>query len=65
MIIGKRLQNEELHSLQYSHNIVRVIKSKRLRWKRHVVSMEESRGVFKILRDKPIERRPLGRLKHR
>ena len=45
----RRLHNEELHSLYRSPNIVRVIKSRRLRWARHVARMEEGRSAFNIL----------------
>ena len=44
-----------------SPNIVRVIKSIRLRWAGHVARMEESRGAFKMLAGKPTGMRPLGR----
>ena len=44
-----------------SLNIVRVIKSRRLRWAGHVARMEEGRSAFKILTRKTIGRRPLGR----
>ena len=37
----RRLHNEELHNLYRSPNIVRVIKSRRLRWAGHVARMEE------------------------
>ena len=43
----RRLHNEELHSLYRSPNIVRVIKSRRLRWAGHVARMEEGRSAFK------------------
>ena len=43
-----------------SPNIVGVIKSRRLRWARHVARMEESRSAFKILTGKPTGKRPLG-----
>ena len=56
----RRLHNEELHRL-YSPNIVRVIKSRRLRWARHVARMEEGRSAFKILTGKPTGKRPSGR----
>ena len=49
----RRLHNEELHSLYRSPNIVRVIKSRRLRWAGHVARMEEDRSAFKIFTDKP------------
>ena len=44
-----------------SPNIVRVIKSRRLRWAGHVASMEESRSAFKILTGKPTGKSPLRR----
>ena len=44
-----------------SPNIVRVIKSRRLRWAGHVDRMEEGRSAFKILTGKPTGKRPLGR----
>ena len=43
-----------------SPNIVRVIKSRRLRWAGHVARMEEGRSAFKILTSKPTGKRPLG-----
>jgi hypothetical protein len=43
----RKLHNDELHSLYSSTNIVRVIKSKRMRWAGHVVRME--RGVCRVL----------------
>ena len=45
-----------------SPNIVRVIKSRRLRWAGHVARMEEGRSGFKILTGKPTGNRPLGGL---
>ena len=48
-----------------SPNIVRVIKSRRLRWAEHVARMEEGRSAFKILTGKPTEKRPLGRPRRR
>ena len=42
-------------------NIVRVIKSRRLRWAGHIARMKESRSAFKILTGKPTRKRPLGR----
>ena len=59
----RRFHKEELHSLYRSPNIVRVIKSRRLRWGGHVVKMEEGKSVFKILIGKPAGKRPLGRLR--
>ena len=61
----RRLHNEELHSLYRSPNIVRVIKSRRLGWARHIDRMEEGRSAFKILTGKPTGKRPLGRPRRR
>ena len=61
----RRLHNEELHSLYRSPNIVRVIKSRRLRWPRHIARMEEGRSAFKILTGKPTGNRPLERPRRR
>ena len=57
--------NEELNSLHRSPNIVRVIKSSRLRWAGHIARMEEGRGVFKILTGKRTGKIPLGRTRRR
>jgi hypothetical protein len=56
----KILHSEELHSLYRSPNIIRVIKSRRLRWTGHVVRMEEGNSALKILTGKPTGKRPLG-----
>ena len=61
----RRLHNEELNDLYSSPNIVRVIKSRRMRWARHVERMGEERVVYRILLGKPEGRRPLGRSRHR
>ena len=49
----RRLHNEELHSFHRSSNIVRLIKSRRLRWAGHVARMEEGKSAFKVLTGKP------------
>ena len=54
--------NEELHSLYCSHNIIRVIKYKKLRRVGHVVRMEEGRNAFKIITGKPTGKSDLERL---
>jgi len=59
----RRLYNEELNELYSSHNIVRVIKSRRMRWAGHVARMGEERRVYRILLEKPEGRRPLERPK--
>jgi hypothetical protein len=45
----RKLHNEELHGLCSSPGIVRVIKTRRMRWAGHVVSMGEVRGAYNIL----------------
>ena len=57
----RRLRNEELNDLHSSPNILRVIKSRRMRWAGHVAHMGEERGVYRFLVGKPEGRRPLGR----
>jgi len=49
----RRLHNEELNDLYSSPNIVRVIKSRRMRWAEHVARMGEERGVYRFLVGKP------------
>jgi hypothetical protein len=55
------LHNDELHSLYSSPNIVRVIKSRRMRWTGHVVRMGKGRGVYRVLVGRLESKRPLGR----
>ena len=57
----RKHHNEELNDLYSLPNIVRVIKSRRMRWVGHVACMEERRGVYGILVGKPEGKRPLGR----
>jgi len=57
----RRLHNEELNDLYSSPNIVRVIKSRRMRWAGHVARMGDERGVYRVLVGKPEVKRPLGR----
>jgi len=57
----RRLHNEELNDLYCSPNIVRVIKSRRMRRVGHVARMGEERGVYRVLVGKPEGKRPLGR----
>jgi hypothetical protein len=55
------LHNEELNDLYSSPNIVRVIKSRRMRWAGHVVRMGEEKVVYRFLVGKPEGKRPLGK----
>ena len=57
----RRLHNEELNDLNSSPNIVRVIKSKRMRWAALVARIVEERGMYRILEGKPEEKRPRRR----
>jgi hypothetical protein len=43
----RKLHNEELNDLYSLTNIVRVVKSRRMRWAGHVARMEEDRGVYR------------------
>ena len=61
----RRLHNEELNDLYSSHNILRVIKWRRMRWAGHVARMGEERGLYRVLVGKPEGRRPLGRPRRR
>jgi hypothetical protein len=59
------LHSEELHILYSSPNIIRQIKSRRMRWEGHVARMGEGRNAYKVLIGKPEGKRPLGRPRHR
>jgi hypothetical protein len=61
----RRLHNEELHNLYTSSNIIRAIKSTKMRWTRHVACMEQVRNACNIFVGKPDGKRPLGRSKRR
>jgi hypothetical protein len=57
----RKLHNEELNDLYSLPNIVRVVKSRRMRWAGHVACMGEDRGVHRVLVGRPEGKRPLGR----
>jgi hypothetical protein len=60
----RRLHNKELYTL-YSSDIIRVIKSRRLKWAGHVARMGKRRGAYRVLVGKPEGRRPLRRFRRR
>jgi hypothetical protein len=61
----RKLHNEELHNLYYSPSIIRIIKSRRLRWAGHVARMGEKRNAYRLLVGKPEGKSPLGRPRRR
>jgi hypothetical protein len=54
----RRLHNEELHNLYASQNIIKVIKSRKMRWVGHVARIGEMRNVYNILVGKSEGKRP-------
>jgi hypothetical protein len=61
----RKLHNEELHILYSSPNIIRQIKSRRMRWAGNVIRMGEERNMYRILMEKPEGKRSLGRQRRR
>jgi hypothetical protein len=61
----EKLHSDELHSLYSSPNIIRVLKSGRMRWAGHVARMGEGRGVYRVLVGRPEGKRPLRRCRCR
>jgi hypothetical protein len=57
----RKLHNEELHNLYSPPNIIRMIKSRRIRWAGHVARIGEKRNAYRILMGKPEGKKPLGR----
>jgi hypothetical protein len=61
----RKLHNEELRDLYSSPSIIRIIKSRRTRWVRHVARIGEKRNAYRLLIGKPEGKRPLGRPRRR
>jgi hypothetical protein len=61
----RKLHNEELRDLYSSPSIIRIIKSRRMRWAGHVARMCEKRNAYRILVGKPEGKRPLGKPRRR
>jgi hypothetical protein len=57
----RKLHNEELRDLYSSPSIIRIIKSRRMRWAGHVARMGDKRNAYRLLVGKPEVKRPLGR----
>jgi hypothetical protein len=60
----RKLHNEELHNLYFSPSIIRMIKSRRMRWVGYVAQMGRG-GTYILLMGKPEGKRPLERSRHR
>jgi hypothetical protein len=61
----RKLHSGELHNLYSSPDIIREIKSRRMRWAGYVARMGEGRDVYRVLVGKPEGKRPLERPRHR
>jgi len=61
----RKLHNEELNDMYCSPNIVRVIKSRRMRWAGHVARVGKKKGGYRVLMGKPEGKRPRGRPRRR
>jgi hypothetical protein len=61
----RKLHNEMLNNLYSLPNIVRIVKSRRMRWAGHMARMGDNMGVHRVLAGKPEGKRPLGRQRPR
>jgi hypothetical protein len=61
----RKLHNEELHNLYSSPNIIRIMKSRRMKWAGHVAQMGEKRNAYRRLVEEPQGKRPLRKPRHR
>jgi hypothetical protein len=61
----RKLHKDELRDLYSSPSIIRLIKSRRMRWAGHVARMREKRNAYRIFVGKPEGKRPLGRPRRR
>jgi hypothetical protein len=61
----RKLHNEEFRDLYYSPSIIRIMKSRKMRWAGHIARMGEKRNAYRLLVGKPEGKRPLGRPRHR
>jgi hypothetical protein len=65
LMMWRKLHNEELHDLYSSPDIIRMIKSRRMRWAGHVARMGETRNAYRILVGNPEGKGPIGRPRRR
>jgi hypothetical protein len=61
----RKLHNEELRDLYSSPSIIRIIKSRRMRWAGHVALMGEKKNAYRLLVGKPEGKSPVGRSRRR
>jgi hypothetical protein len=61
----RKLHNGELHDLYSSPSIIRIMKSRRMRWAGHVARIGEKRNAYRLLVGKPEGKRPIGRPRRR
>jgi hypothetical protein len=61
----RKIHNEELNDLYSLPSIIRVIKSRKMRWAEYVACMEKRRGVYRVMVGKPEGKRPFGRPRRR
>jgi hypothetical protein len=61
----RKLYSEKLHNFYSPPNIIRQIKSRRMRWVEHLACMEDERKLYKVLVGKAEGKRPLGKQRHR
>jgi hypothetical protein len=61
----RKLYNEKLHNLYSAPDIIRQVKSRRMRWAGHVARMGKERKVYKVLVEKPEGKSPLARPRRR
>jgi hypothetical protein len=61
----RKLHNEELHNLYFPPSIIRIIKSRRMRWAGHVARIGAKRNAYTILVGELEGKRPLGGARRR
>jgi hypothetical protein len=61
----RKLHDEELRDLYSSPSIIRIIKSRRMRWEGHVARIGEKRNAYRLLVGKPEGKRPIGKTRRR